>query len=132
MLKINKSNWKWVVFFLVATLTYLFLDIADGAGMLRQILILPVCFFVQYLLAQVFGIRVPSDLLDVDVPAKIGIFYRFCAFGIVLGSIVVPIYLYRRRKKKIYLILGGIAVAWIIVSFCFFFFIFLSMIGMMD
>jgi len=132
MLKINKSNWKWVVFFLVAILTYLFLDIADVALMLRQILILPVCFFVQYLLAQVFGIRVASDLLDVDVPAKNGIFYRFCAFSIVLGSIVVPIYLYRRRKKKIYLILSGIAVAWIIVSFCFFFFIFVSMIGMMD
>lgn len=131
MLKINKNNWKWVLF-LVAILTYLFLDIADGAGALRQILILPVCFFVQYLLAQVFGIRVPSDLLDVDVPAKIGIFYRFCAFCIVLGAIVVPIYLYRRRKKKIYLILGGITVAWIIVSFCFYFFIFLSMMGMMD
>jgi len=132
MLKINKSNWNWVVFFLVAILTYLFLDIADRVLMLRQILILPVCFILQYLLAKVFGIQVPSDLLDVDVPAKIGIFYRFCAFGIVLGAIVVPIYLYRRRKKKIYLILSGIAVAWIIVSFCFFFFIFLSMMGMMD
>ena len=131
MLKINKSNWKWVVFFLVAIITYLFLDIAGGALMLRQILILPF-FFVQYLLAQVFGIRVQCNLLDVDVPAKIGIFYRFCAFGVVLGSIVMPIYLYRRRKKKIYLILGGIAVVWIIVSFCFFFFIFLSMMGMMD
>ena len=131
MLKINKSNWKWVVFFLVAILTYLFLDIVDGALMPRQILILPVCF-VQYLLAQVFGVRVLLDLLDVDVPAKIGIFYRFCAFCIVLGAIVVPIYLYRRRKKKIYLILSGISVAWIIVSFCFFFFNFLSMMGMMD
>ena len=131
MLKINKSDWKWVVFFLVAIITYLFLDIAGGALMLRQILILPF-FFVQYLLAQVFGIRVQCNLLDVDVPAKIGIFYRFCAFGVVLGSIVMPIYLYRRRKKKIYLILGGIAVVWIIVSFCFFFFIFLSMMGMMD
>lgn len=131
MLKINKSNWKWVVFFLVAILTYLFLDIADGAVVLRQILILPFCF-LEYLLAQVFGAQVASDLLDVDVPAKIGIFYRVCAFGIVLGSVVMPIYLYRRRKKKIYLILSGIAVAWIIVSFCFFFFIFLLMIGMMD
>jgi len=131
MLKINKSNWKWVVFFLVAILTYLFLDIVDGALMPRQILILPVCF-VQYLLAQVFGVRVLLDLLDVDVPAKIGIFYRFCAFCIVLGAIVVPVYLYRRRKKKIYFILSGIALAWIIVSFCFYFYIFLSMMGMMD
>jgi len=131
MLKINKNNWKWIVFFLVVALTYLLLDILDVAGIPRQILILPF-FFVQYLLAQVFGIRVQFNLLDVDVPTKIGIFYRFCAFGIVLGSIVVPLYLYRRRKKKIYLILVGIVVAWIIVSFCFFFFIFLSMIGMMD
>ena len=131
MLKINKNNWKWMVLFLVAVLTYLLLDILNVASMLRQILILPFCF-IEYLLARVFGIRVPYDLSDVDVPPTIGIFYRFCAFGIVLGSIVVPIYLYRRRKKKIYLILGGIAVAWIIVSFCFFFFIFLSMIGMMD
>lgn len=131
MLKINKNNWKWIVFFLVVALMYFLLDILDVAGIPRQILILPVCF-VQYLLAQVFGIRVQFDLLDVDVPAKIGIFYRFCAFGIVLGAVVVPVYLYRRRKKKIYLILSGIAVAWIIVSFCFFFFIFLSMMGMMD
>ncbi len=110
---------------------YLLLDILDVAGTPRQILILPFCF-VEHLFAQVFGIRVPSDLSDVDVSPTIGIFYRFCAFGIVLGSIVVPIYLYRRRKKKIYLILSGIAIAWIIVSFCFFFFIFLPMIGMMD
>ena len=132
MLKVNKNNWKWIVFFLVVALTYLLLDILDVAGIPRQILILPVCFIVQYLLAKVFGIRVPSGLSDVDVPAKIGIFYRFCAFGIVLGAIVVPIYLYRRRKKKIYLILSGIAVAWIIVSFCFFFFIVLSMMEIMD
>ncbi len=131
MLKINKNNWKWIVLFLVAVLTYLLLDILDSAQLLGQILIMPFCF-VEYLLTRVFGIRVQSDLLDGDVPATIGIFYRVCAFSIVLGSIVVPIYLYRRRKKKIYLILSGIAVAWIIVSFCFFFFIFLSMIGMMD
>ena len=131
MLKINKNNWKWMVLFLVAVLTYLLLDILDSAQLLRQILIMPFCF-IEHLLARVFGIRVQSDLLDVDVPATIGIFYRFCAFGIVLGSIVVPIYLYRRRKKKIYLVLSGIAIAWIIVSFCFFFFIFLSMFGMMD
>lgn len=131
MLKINKNNWKWIVLFLVAVLTYLFLDIVDSAHVLRQILILPFCF-VEYLLTRVFGIRVPSDLSDVDVPPTIGIFYRVCAFGIVLGSIVVPIYLYRRRKKKIYLVLSGISIAWIIVSFCFFFFLLLSMFGMMD
>ncbi len=131
MLKINKNNWKWIALFGVAVLTYLFLDILNVANILRQILILPFCF-IEYLLTRVFGIRVQSDLLDVDVPATIGIFYRVCAFSIVLGSIVVPIYLYRRSKKKIYLVLLLIVIAWIIVSFCFFFFIFLSMIGMMD
>lgn len=131
MLKINKNNWKWIVLFLVAVLTYFFLDIVDAAGMLRQILILPFCF-VESLLARVFSVRVPFDLSDVDVPPTIGIFYRVCAFGIVLGSIVVPIYLYRRNKKKIYIVLLLIAIAWIIVSSCFWFFVFLSMTGMMD
>ena len=138
MLKINTSNWKWIVFFLVAVLTYFFLDIVDAAVMLRQWLLFPICFFM-YLLHCVFGhtampplIEKLGDLLDVDHAAKSGAFIRVCAFGIVLGSIVVPIYLYRRRKKKIYLVLLLIAIAWIIVSLCFWFFIFLSMIGMMD
>ena len=130
MLKVKTNNWKWIVFFLVVA-TYLFLDILDSAQLLGQILIMPFCF-VEYLLTRVFGIRVQSDLLDVDVPATIGIFYRVCAFAFELGSVSIPIYLYRRSKKKIYLVLLLIVIAWIIVSFCFFFFIFLSMIGMME
>jgi len=123
MLKINKDNWKFIVFFCIAVLTYLFLDIVDVAGMLRQILIFPICFIVPFHLL---------DVLDVDTAARIGNFYRVCAFAVVLGAALLPTYLYIQTKKKTYLVLSGIVTAWIIVSFCFFFFVFLSMSGMMD
>jgi len=123
MLKINKDNWKFIVFFCVAVLTYLFLDIVDVAGMLRQILIFPVCFIVPFH---------SLDVLDVDTAARSGIVYRVCAFAIALGAALLPTYLYIQTKKKMYLVLSGIVTAWIIVSFCFFFFVFLSMSGMMD
>jgi len=131
MLKINKSNWKWIVLFLVAFLTYLFLDIVDAAGGLRQWLICPFVILTDTL-AWAFGIETLANSIDVDYPLTIGPLFRAFYFTIELGAIVAPIYLYRRSKKKTYLFLAGVVIGWLITSYWYWFFMLLSMTGMMD
>lgn len=131
MLKVNKNNWKWIVFFLAAALIYLLLDILDAAGVLRQILILPVSLLILPF-DQYIGDYAPGQFLDIDFPGITAVCFRVCAFAVVLGVSLLPMYLYVRTRKKAYFVLSGIAIALIIGSFCFFFFMAWAMTGTMD
>jgi hypothetical protein len=131
MLKVNKNNWKWIVFFLVAALTYLSLDILDAACVLRQILILPVSLLILPV-DHYTGDYALGQFLDIDFPGITAVCFRVCAFAIILGTVLLPMCLYVRTKKKTYFVLSGIAIALIIGSFCFFFFMAWAMTGTMD
>lgn len=96
------------------------LDILDAACILRQILIFPVSLLTLPI-DHYTGDYAPGQFLDIDFPGITAVCFRVCAFAIVLGTVLLPMYLYIQTKKKAYFVLSGIAIALIIGSFCFFF-----------
>ena len=112
-------------------MTYLLLDILDAACALRQILILPVCLLILPVDCYT-GDYAPSQFLDIDFPGITAVCFRVCAFAIVSGAGLLPLYLYVQTKKKAYFVLSGIAIALIIGSFCFWFFMAWMLTGTMD
>jgi hypothetical protein len=131
MLKVNKNNWKWIVFFLVVALMYLLLDVLDVAYALRQILILPVFLLILPVDCYTSDYS-PGQFLDIDFPGITAVCFRVCAFAVVLGAALLPMYLYVQTKKMAYFVLSGIAIALIIGSFCLWFFMAWMMTGTMD
>ena len=131
MLRIMKNKWLWIIFFSLAVVVYLILDIVDVAQLPRQILIFPMCF-LQWIICSAIDCNGGLLGLDTDMTGMWETFVRTLSFAIELGAVFLPGYFYAKTNKNVYLFVTGLAIVWIITGLCFFFLAFLSMRGMMD
>lgn len=133
MSEIKKDVWKWIVGFTACVTVYLILDVADTMSVLRQMLIMPVCFLLWIFCAATgWGLHAVWTALDVDVPWRAAPLVQVCAFALILAFTMIPMYLYLQTRKKIYLGWTLIAIAWIISTACWVVLLIIAMTGMMD
>jgi hypothetical protein len=126
----------WLGVWLGLVLGYAILEIVDVLQFLRQTFFYPVLFVFFYLSRSFrqsgIGLITVPDMLDVDYAGNVAILVRTVVFAVEIFLIMLPIYLYRKTRRKVYLCwILGIA-ALVIAALCWFFIVFLSMIGMMD
>lgn len=128
--RIMNNKWVWILLFSVAVAIYLILDILHMLLIFRQILLWPIILFEMLIYPFLDDTEVLC--LDVDIVGIWATCIRTLSFGIELGVVLLPCYFYRKTKKKVYLFLMLLAIAWIIVGLCYFLIAFLSISGMMD
>ena len=84
------------------------------------------------LICPFFGGTPGGQGLDVDIKGPLATCIRVVAFSIELAAVLLPAYFYKKTKKKLVLVVMLIAGLWILLSLCYFFIMFIGMIGMME
>ena len=131
MPKIADNKWIWLLVFCVAVALYLVLDLLDWTMMPRQILLFPV-IVLDMMICPFFGCTPAGQGLDVDITGPWATCIRLAAFSIELAAILLSIYFYNKTKKKPVLAFMLIVVLWILLSLCYFLWMFIGMFGMME
>jgi hypothetical protein len=114
MLKSANNKWIWMSVYCAAVLIFLILEISHIANTFKSIIILPMVFLFYIFpldwLSSRMGNWYEIGIMKVCIPVLV--------FAIELAIIFLPIYFYKKTKRKRYLFMVCCVVIWIIASYC--------------
>ncbi|MHC4212035.1 MAG: hypothetical protein ACYSWP_01555 [Planctomycetota bacterium] len=120
--KAKSEGWIWLGVWLGLVFVFMILEIVDVLSALRQVFIIPGLAYLK--LNRAFGLPGKIHVLDVDyLRNNIGSPFRVVVFTAEIFFIILPIYLYRKTRRTLYLywIVGiaaivSAALCWALIS----------------